>query len=140
MSLEQLGRTINEQSQRRKLLRTAGAASVAALAGVLSRTVPSRSDEISDVLATFPYHGCRLCFKPANHGGPRCPDLRCAWCWYGDCHGERGNRHQNLCCEGYAHGSGGSCCEPGCVGVRCSFLGEYSRPCQGYDEQSRCTS
>jgi hypothetical protein len=133
MSLEQLGRAVNAQTERRKLLRQAGAVSVAAVAGVLARAVPARGD-----IATFDYHGCNLCHKPRNHGGPTCPDLRCAWCWYGLCHGERGNRHQNLCCEGYAHGSGGSCCDAGCEGVRCSFLGEYARSCQGYDEKARC--
>lgn len=137
MSLEQLGQAVNAQTERRKLLRGAGAATVAALAGVLARAVPARGEIIQ--ADYFWYHHCRLCFAPANQGGPRCPNLRCAWCWWGECHGERGNRHQNLCCEGYAHGSGGHCCDPGCTGVRCSFLGEYSRKCQGYEEVSRCT-
>lgn len=137
MGLEELGRSVHAQTERRALLRKAGAVSVAAMAGMLTKTRPAQAEEI---IALFDYHTCELCHRPANQGGPRCPSLRCAWCWWDDCHGPRGNRHQNLCCEGYGHGSGGRCCNPGCTGVVCSFLGEYSRKCQGHEVVSRCTT
>lgn len=134
MDLEELGRSVHAETERRTLLRQAGAVGVAAIAGVLAKTRPAQAEEI----VTFRHHECNLCFPPANYGGPSCPSLRCAWCWWSLCHGRTGNRHQNLCCEGYGYNSGGRCCSPGCPGVVCSFLGEYSRKCQGREIESRC--
>jgi hypothetical protein len=136
MGLEELGRTVSAHTDRRRLLRQACAASVAAVGGMMARTRPAGAEPIVD---TFSYHGCNLCHAPPTQDGPGCPSLRCAWCWWGNCHGPEGNRHQNLCCEGYSHNSGGRCCDPTeCRGVVCSFLGEYSRKCQGYDGEPIC--
>ena len=119
MTTETLARSVGEQTERRTLLKKAGAASLALVAGLLGRSDTAE--------ATYPYHGCHLCHTPSSQGGPSCPSLRCSWCWWGECHGSPS--HRNLCCEGYCYPCSGSCDSPGCTGVYCSFLGEYSQSC-----------
>lgn len=120
MGFEGLAEAVEQRTERRRLLSRAGAATLALAAGVLGRS--------ESASALYPYHGCNLCHTPNSQGGPACPNLRCSWCWIGECHGETGNRHKNLCCEGYG-ASGGTCCSPGCTGVACSFLGPYALSC-----------
>ena len=120
MAYETFAEHVAERTERRPFLRRAGAATVATATALLGKP-----DTAS---ALVPYHGCQLCHTPATQGGPSCGNLRCSWCWIGLCHGATGNRHKNVCCEGYG-ATGGRCCSPGCNGVKCSFLGPYGLSC-----------
>jgi hypothetical protein len=105
---------ISRGTDRKQFLAKAGAASLAAVTGLLVRPAPAS--------ALWSHHGCDLCNAPNN-----CPTSTvCYWCWPGGCHGEPGNRHKHACCEGYK--SGGSC-SGGCGSYQvCSVLGAR-QPC-----------
>jgi hypothetical protein len=106
----QLIEAVSQRTDRKRFLAKAGAASLAAVAGVLARPASA---------SAWSGHGCGLCREPNN-----CPtSTSCYWCWTGACHGEPGNRHRHSCCEGY---KAGGACDGSCGsanGFVCSVLG-----------------
>jgi hypothetical protein len=100
---------VSRETDRKQFLAKAGAASLAAVTGLLVR--PDRAS------AYWIHHGCTLCVAPNN-----CPtSTACYWCWPGQCHGQRGDKHRHSCCEGYK--AGGACDESCGTGFVCSTLG-----------------
>ena len=102
MSAEKLALAVGEYTNRKTLLRRAGAAAFgSALVALGIGASPA-----------YAVAGCSLCASP---GG--CGTLYCAWCWWGTC--ASGTRR--LCCEGYRAGSN---CAGGCSSHwACSYVG-----------------
>lgn len=112
MSAERLAESLGALTDRKGLLRKAGAAGLASALFVMGRR-PAPAEAIRF------QHGCGLC----DTSLASCPTLACTWCWYGDCHTNPGgsSRHRTHCCEGYRSGShcAGDCFDH----WACSFFG-----------------
>lgn len=118
MSTKMINR-IAEQTGRRRFLSRAGTFSLAATAGLLGVNV-------SPAEASCNMHGC--CFYNCPGSPPCNGQVHCAWCWWGRCHSDGGQTHQQLCCEGYAANSQACTNDTGGGNYVCSYasLQEWS--------------
>jgi hypothetical protein len=113
---EQLTEALGGLTDRKTVLRRAGAAGMGVLLGAMG--LGARTAE-----AVQFQHGCSLCDATANPAG--CTQLACTWCWYGTCHQNPSgsSNHRTQCCEGYRAGSS---CGGGCADRwACSFFGSH---------------
>jgi hypothetical protein len=127
MSAERVATMLGELTDRKGLLKKAGAAGLGSALFMLGSRAPAAEAQVCF------QHGCHLCDSCRNPCNP--PDwllTGCSWCWTGACHMNPGGSswHVTWCCEGY--NSTVTVCDGNCrthdQGWVCSFLGE-SMPC-----------